>query len=195
VALFSTLGANAITSRLSTHADAFTAAAARYSVAVELLYALAAHESDGRATAVGPTDDYGLMQITGSTYRAYYGPNVNVNDLLTNPSLNVDIGAHLISDNIKRTNGDVLWAISAYNRGWGNYGGQAVTNGRLSNGVFPNQSYVDDVVRWVAYFRTQAGKPTAVTAENLTEAGVGGVIPIIILIGMVIGGLILARAK
>lgn len=184
---FSNIAGSAVASRLDPYADAFAATGAKYGLAPELLMALAAHESSGQADATGPrnangTYDYGLMQVNGDNYDG------DPSDLLTNVALNVDIGGGVIADTVRQTGGDVLWAISAYNRGLRDtYNGQSLANGRLPDGTFPNQLYVDDVVRWFQYFRQQAGKPDAPTLGNIQEAGLASPFALLLVLGLVVG--------
>lgn len=114
----------------------FDDAGFRWAVAPALLAAIAEQESSFNARAVGPTQDYGLMQITSSTARAlgFTGP---IPEGLYDPATSVDLAARLLRENVDRAK-DWRTAVAAYNAGWKNLG---------SPGAFRNQSYVDSVAR------------------------------------------------
>ena len=104
---------------LSTQAGAFCfkEAAQRYSVSENLLYAIAKTESNLNARASNRnengTEDIGLMQINSSWLPALAKYGIGREQLL-DPCTNVNIGAWVLADNIRRF-GPTWKAVGAYN--------------------------------------------------------------------------------
>lgn len=90
---------------------------------IPFLYGLAAVESGGDRWAKGDnrdkitgavtSSDHGLMQINDRNFGAYLKPGENVYD----PQVNARIGAQIFAEGLKRSGGDPLGAIGAYNTG------------------------------------------------------------------------------
>ncbi len=113
-------------------------AAARYGISSSLVRAVAGAESGLNPGAVSSKGAQGVMQLMPAT-AAQYG----VTDPF-DPGQNIDAGAHLLSDLLRRYNGDVSLALAAYNAGPGNvskYGGVP---------PFPEtQNYVRKIMGWL----------------------------------------------
>lgn len=95
-------------------------AAARWGIPLNLLTAMARQESAFSTTAVSPKGAQGVMQLMPATAIAYGVTNP------FDPAQNIDAGAHLMSDLLRKYNGDTSLALAAYNAGSGNvskYGG------------------------------------------------------------------------
>lgn len=99
----------------------FNEAATEYSVPALMLKAIAKTESGMNSDAIGPRNangshDIGLMQINSSHlgYLARYG--INQEKLVSDPCLNVKVGAWILQKNFLRY-GQTLRAIGAYNAG------------------------------------------------------------------------------
>lgn len=95
-------------------------AAARYGLSPAFLRAVASAESGYNPAAVSSAGAQGVMQLMPGTAKQY-----GVTDSF-DPAQNIDGGAHLLSDLLKRYNGDESFALAAYNAGPGNvakYGG------------------------------------------------------------------------
>lgn len=83
-------------------------AANRHSVDPAVLFAIAKHESDFRADAVGLSGDLGLMQIN-PRYHMHRFNNVD----WRNPWANASVGAFILADNLRVT-GTVRAALRRY---------------------------------------------------------------------------------
>jgi hypothetical protein len=98
----------------------FEEAAAKYNVDVNLLKAIAKAESNFNASATSSAGAMGIMQLMPSTARS-----LGISDAY-NAYDNIMGGAKVISQHLKKYNGDVSLALAAYNAGSGNvdkYGG------------------------------------------------------------------------
>jgi len=97
------------------HAFCFQEAGAMYNVSAELLYAIARVESNFNPLAINKnkngTFDYGVMQINSSWYKII-GHKTWV--ALSDPCLNVKVGAWILSDCIKK-HGSTWEAVGCYN--------------------------------------------------------------------------------
>jgi len=93
-------------------------ASTRYNVPVPLLKAITEVESNFNPKAreiLKDSESIGLMQINSFWYDKLHAYDINRNDLF-NPCVNVNIGAWIISQEIKRYG--LTWqAIGAYNAG------------------------------------------------------------------------------
>lgn len=87
----------------------FQAAGKKYGVSVDLLKRIAQVESTMNPLAVSPTGAGGLMQITRGNQKAY-----GLKDY-RDPATNIDTGAKIYMEALKRNNGDVAAALRAYN--------------------------------------------------------------------------------
>ncbi|MBB4515845.1 lytic transglycosylase domain-containing protein [Paraburkholderia fungorum] len=87
----------------------FQAAGKKYGVSVDLLKRMAQVESTMNPLAVSPTGAGGLMQITRGNQKAY-----GLKDY-RDPATNIDTGAKIYMEALKRNNGDVAAALRAYN--------------------------------------------------------------------------------
>lgn len=98
----------------------FAEASEKYGVPLALLKAVAKAESGFNASAVSPAGAMGVMQLMPST-----ASSLGVTDPFDARS-NIMGGAKLLSQNLKRYNGNIDLALAAYNAGSGNvakYGG------------------------------------------------------------------------
>jgi soluble lytic murein transglycosylase-like protein len=86
-------------------------AAARYGLHPALIHAVIKAESNYRASVVSPKGATGLMQLMKGTAKRY-----GVKDR-TDPSENIDGGAHYLSDLLAMFDQDMELAIAAYNAG------------------------------------------------------------------------------
>lgn len=83
--------------------------AAKYGVAPQLLHAIMMTESHGDPNAVSATGAGGLMQITRGNQKAY-----GLKDY-SDPASNIDVGARIYSEFLKRNKGDQDAALRGYN--------------------------------------------------------------------------------
>lgn len=98
----------------------FKEAAETYGVDINLLKAIAKQESNFNPSATSSAGAMGVMQLMPSTAKG-----LGVSDAY-NAHDNIMGGAKLISQNLKKYNGDLSLALAAYNAGGGNvdkYGG------------------------------------------------------------------------
>lgn len=138
---------------------AIRSASVRYGVTVPLIKAIIAKESGFNPEAYNPSDPggaWGLMQMLPTTAAGlgYTGP---MSALLTSPGLAIDLGARLLAENMKRTVGVVADSVSAYNGGW---------NTKRIGGGYTNQTYVNDVLALVDYFRAWEAQTGGVTGPT-----------------------------
>lgn len=158
--------------------------AARYGVDPALVSAVIGQESGFnpqayRAEPAIGDASRGLMQVLQRTAQAlgYTGTP----DGLFDPATSIDLGTHLLADNLARSGGNVAAAVSAYNGGWRpwlGFGAPAPTNmtvgGRaVQAGEYANQPYVDAVLRNLDYFHTALAAPGEPSGPVI-EAGPGG---------------------
>jgi soluble lytic murein transglycosylase-like protein len=101
--------------------DCFQASAQKYNLDPRLLWSIAMVESRGRTEAVNNTHiqrtgtrDFGVMQINESWLPALARHGITRDRLMKDRCLNVDVGAWILADSIKR-NGATWNAVGAYN--------------------------------------------------------------------------------
>ena len=80
----------------------------------ELALALMEHESMFVATAIGPTDDYGLMQINKMNHE-WLRETLGIKDIL-NPYENISAGIYILSGYLRKYD-DPTQALMCYNMG------------------------------------------------------------------------------
>ena len=106
----------ALLASLPAHA-CWEAAAVRYGVSSELLYAIARTESGLNPQAVGRNGngsrDIGLMQINSSWLPTLASHGINERDLFE-PCINIHVGAWILAGNVSRL-GYTWDAVGAYN--------------------------------------------------------------------------------
>jgi len=95
--------------------DCFKKSAKKYNLPLPLLLAIARGESDFNPKAVSIANCYGIMQIKWPITAKDLG--IKRKEDLFNPCLNIDAGARYLAWLIKKYNGDLYFAISAYNVG------------------------------------------------------------------------------
>lgn len=88
--------------------------AKKYSVDEKLIHAIVKQESGYNTNATSAAGARGLMQLMPQTAKSFGVSNPY------NPASNLDAGVKLISGLIKKYNGNVVLALSAYNSGSGN---------------------------------------------------------------------------
>lgn len=84
---------------------------------------------------------WGLMQVMGTVAREL-GCDAPFLSVLCSPVVGLEYGCQYLAKQLKRYDGDILDAVSAYNAG---------TAKKSADGMYANQSYVDKVKR--AYAR------------------------------------------
>lgn len=92
----------------------FDKAAKTYGVDVKLLKAIAKQESNFQTDVVSKAGAQGIMQLMPATAKAMGVKNA------MNPEENIMGGAKLISQLLKKYNGDIKLALAGYNAGTGN---------------------------------------------------------------------------
>ncbi len=95
-------------------------AAARHGVDPALLYALMRQESRFEAGVTSAADARGLMQIlptTGQSIARSLGREGVAADDLFKPSVNIDLGAAFLAQQLRRFDGETWAALAAYNAG------------------------------------------------------------------------------
>lgn len=117
-AIFTLLFATALTASPAASAMCFREAADRYKVSETLLRAIAKTESNFNAKAIGRnedgSEDLGVMQINSSWLPTLARYGIGRHELLSDPCINVNVGAWVLADNISR-HGDTWKAVGAYN--------------------------------------------------------------------------------
>lgn len=117
----------------SNYADSIKSAAAKYGLDPQMLYAIMMTESHGKNGQYSETGAGGLMQVTKGNWKAYGGGR----DVM-DPAANIDVGARIYAENLKKYKGDTVAALAGYNGhsdpgyvakvgGW--YGGNNVGKG------------------------------------------------------------------
>ena len=152
-----------------------------YGVDVALIKATMAQESSFNEKAFRAEPQIndgstGLMQILMRTAKAlgYTGDAMGLYD----PSVNIMLGAKLIAQNITQAEGNLDIAISAYNAG---FSAERPHDAKRDNeGNLINQSYVNKVKTYYAYFKGAISSTEAETSniiqgasDNITLIGIG----------------------
>lgn len=88
--------------------------ASLYELDAELLYSVVSHESGGNERAVSPAGAQGLMQIMPGTAKG-----LGLSDPF-DPEKNIEAGARYLKGLIDRYDGNIAYALAAYNWGPGN---------------------------------------------------------------------------
>lgn len=152
-------------------------------ISLESEFVAGAYRNEAPRSSLPPTPDFpnggdrsiGLMQLLVRTARTlgYSGPIGDRSTLsgLYDPATNIHLGTILLRDNVaeaKRRGLGIDAAISAYNGGWRpslGYGG------RLANGQYANQGYVNVVAERMEYFGAPAEETPLkpVTVAQLPE--------------------------
>ncbi len=100
--------------------NCWAAAALRYDLPVELLYAIGQVESGHKVSIVGYNSDgsrdLGVMQINSRWLTTLHGYGIEETDLLTKPCTNIQVGAWILAQEVSRT-GYTWYSIGAYNAG------------------------------------------------------------------------------
>lgn len=100
--------------------NCWAAAAHRYDLPVELLYAIGQVESSHKVAAVGVNKDgsrdLGVMQINSRWLPTLNRYGITEGDLLTKPCTNIQVGAWILAQEVSRT-GYTWYSIGAYNAG------------------------------------------------------------------------------
>ena len=117
-AILTLLLAVALSSAQDASAMCFKEAADRYKVSETLLRAIAKTETNFNPRATNRnangTEDLGLMQINSSWLPTLAQYGIGRKELLSDPCINLNIGAWVLADNISRY-GDTWKAVGAYN--------------------------------------------------------------------------------
>lgn len=108
-------------SRVKVHREAIALVAAETDLAPELIAAIIFAESSGRVDAHSSADAYGLMQLRLPTAREQARKlgldEPTPTDLMTNPLLNIRLGAHYFLWVLEHEEDDVERSLVAYNAG------------------------------------------------------------------------------
>jgi len=153
--------------------------ASKYNVPIALVKAVIAKESSFNPKAYKAEPQIsdasrGLMQVL---FRTAKGLGFKGADpaMLFDPTINIEFGTALLAENLKRTGGKVDAAIAAYNAGWSKV--RANDAPRKPDNTFVNQSYVNDVQVYYAYF---AGKVTEPELKEYAKSKTwaGGTLPV-----------------
>lgn len=174
------------------------------SVPVYIVKAVIAQESRFNETAYNPEKgkptgpSRGLMQMTERTARALgYGGTV---ENLMLPAINIYYGTQLLSENFRRA-GNWPGTVSAYNGGFRSALGFGTPMRRtgvrcmgriVPIGEFCNQTHVDKVLRYAAYFAEKEGVPQAALPFSVPPLAGAGMMP---LIAVLVAGAILLTMR
>lgn len=145
-----------------------------------LVKAIIAQESGFNPTVPGyDGKSVGLMQVTPATAQS-----VGITGSQLDPANSIEAGCRYLREMIDQFGQD--GGISAYNGGprpWLGYGKP------LSTGSFANQSYVDHVKQYWAYFQSLTPAGTTVTVPNLSSASMSENIKAAIIVLIVLAGI------
>jgi hypothetical protein len=149
-------------------------ASAKYGIDPNFLSALIHRESNYNPGVVSNKGAMGLMQLMPATAKQYGADNA------FDPNQNIDAGSHLLSDLIKKYNGDPSKVLAAYNAGQSNvdkYGGVPPFQ--------ETQDYVKNILKDYARYsqasqstgeQVHIGSISIVVPHNLPEAQWGSLI-------------------
>lgn len=125
--------------------EIFNRAAKKYNVDVNLLKAIAKQESNFQADAVSKAGAQGIMQLMPATAKA-----MGVTDAM-DAEQNIMGGAKLISQLLKKYNGDVKLALAGYNAGIGNVA--------KYNGIPPFKETQNYITKVMNYYKNGVNAP------------------------------------
>ncbi len=133
--------------------DIVQAAASRYGVDPMLALAVMREESHFSEESISSADARGLMQIIPRTGEwlagKVYGPASFDVSQLFRPTVNIELGAYYLRYLLDRFEGNVLFAIAAYNWGEGNFGRWMANSPPSELDVFIENIPADETRRYV----------------------------------------------
>jgi len=132
--------------------DIFERAAAKYNVSVDLLKAVGKQESNFNPTAVSRCGAQGIMQLMPAT-----AASLGVTDSF-DPEQNIMGGAKYLAGLLNNYNGNVSFALAAYNAGGNNV--------KKYGGIPPFKETQDYVVKVTAYMQTGVEIPNTTYATT-----------------------------
>ncbi|KAB1439447.1 lytic transglycosylase domain-containing protein [Candidatus Galacturonibacter soehngenii] len=132
--------------------DIFERAAAKYNISVDLLKAVGKQESNFNPTAVSRCGAQGIMQLMPAT-----AASLGVTDSF-DPEQNIMGGAKYLAGLLDNFNGNVTFALAAYNAGGNNV--------KKYGGIPPFKETQDYVVKVTAYMQTGVEVPNATYATT-----------------------------
>ena len=136
-------------------AAALDAAARSFGVPRDVLYGIAATESNFDPSVIGDQgQSFGLLQVQLATAQAV-GFGTTPQDLL-DPGTNAAAGAAYLAAQLQRFQGNLVAAVSAYNAGAG--------------GVMSNSGYIQQVATTATEFAQQWGMAPSFDASVLAPA-------------------------
>lgn len=151
--------------------NCWAAAAHRYGLPVELLYAIGQVESGHKVGAIGRNKDgsldLGVMQINSRWLPALQVYGISQQDLLQKPCTNIQVGAWILSQEVSRF-GYTWYAIGAYNAGPVTH---RMSTEKRAKKIATYRVYSGKVLgRWKALRRART-RPVAPVAETEHAAG------------------------
>lgn len=167
--------------------------AMKYNIPPALIVAVMWQESGGDPKAGSYADAFGLMQLILSTAKSMAGRSVSKDELLSNPDLNVDLGAKLLSQLYKQYNGNLPHILGSYNAGGPYCGtGKKYPSGEPCApnmfGLVQNCGYIDSVIK--NYNRAIElgwdGKPVKPTSTFVKVLGGVGIVAVLTGTGFVL---------
>jgi hypothetical protein len=121
----------------------------KYGLDSSIIKGVMAQESKGNPFAKSKTGVKGLMQFTRDTGRAY---GLMTDEDRLNPEKNIEAGAHLLSDLLTTTKGDLPKALAIYNAGTYDFDKIAKTQGKKK--LRETSEYVVKVPEWINAFKS-----------------------------------------
>jgi len=160
-----------VTATAAAALNCWAAAANKYNLPVELLYAIGKVESNYVVGAVGKntdgTRDLGVMQINSSWLPTLAPFGIGEKELLEQPCTNIQVGAWILSMEVRRF-GYTWYAIGAYNAGPLT---PKMSAERRARKIATYRAYSGKVLaRWKA-LRAKTTKPQAVAVEAHNASG------------------------